>query len=191
MLDPRRWIKNNHTDTIRACNSIVLRDPSTFHSQYDSGDKTEKKKKKKKPKEEEGTAWWEWCLIFAVLSYKIYTPLPEPIEDRYSRSVALFLNKAVYKVGHFIRIVSPSTETAYLEAAWGGISNLNNHPVEGVTDTELDLDEFKLFFFTPGARKNLATDHHPKNIKSQDTRGSLRWLKKSSKEVWSREGICM
>jgi len=119
-----------------------------------SGDKTEKKKKKKKPKEEEGTAWWEWCLIFAVLSYKIYTPLPEPIEDRYSRSVALFLNKAVYKVGHFIRIVSPSTETAYLEAAWGGISNLNNHPVEGVIDTELDLDEFKLFFFTPEAPKS-------------------------------------
>ena len=66
-------------------------------SQYDTGDKSEKKKKKKKPKEDEGTAWWEWCLIFAVLSYKIYTPLPEPIEDRYSRSVALFLNKAVYK----------------------------------------------------------------------------------------------
>merc|ERR1712157_529050 len=95
------------------------------------------KKKKKKPKEDEGTAWWEYCLIIAVLSYKIYTPLPEPIEDRYSRSVALFLNKAVYKVGHFIRIVSPSTETAYLEATWSGISNLNNHEVEGVTDKEI------------------------------------------------------
>ena len=71
--------------------------PYILISQYDTGDKSEKKKKKKKPKEDEGTAWWEWCLIFAVLSYKIYTPLPEPIEDRYSRSVALFLNKAVYK----------------------------------------------------------------------------------------------
>ena len=40
-----------------------------------------------------------------------------------------------------------------MEAAWSGISNLNNHPIEGVTDTELDLDEFKLFFFTPEAPK--------------------------------------
>jgi len=116
-------------------------------------EKTDKKKKKKKPKEDEGTAWWEYCLIFAVLSYKIYTPLPEPIEDRYSRSVALFLNKAVYKVGHFIRIVSPSTETAYLEAAWSGISNLNNYEIEGVTDKEIDFEDFKLFFFTPDEQK--------------------------------------
>lgn len=49
--------------------------------------------------------------------------------------------------------MSPSTETAYLEAAWGGISNLNNYPIEGVVDTELDLEEFKLFFFTPETPK--------------------------------------
>jgi len=109
------------------------------------------------------------------------------------------LNKAVYKVGHFIRIVSPSTETAYLEAAWGGISNLNNHPVEGVIDTELDLDEFKLFFFTPEAPKckNLAPEHHPKNIKSHDiyargdsmifkkrkSRGTLKAFRPDSQEL--------
>ena len=88
-----------------------------------------KSRRKRKKQEEEGTAQCEWCLIIAVLSYKIYISLPEPIKDRYS-----------------------STETAYLKAGWGGISN-NNHPVEGVTDTELDLDEFKLFFFTREAPK--------------------------------------
>ena len=52
-----------------------------------------KEKKKKKKKEEEKTQWWEYVMIIAVLSYKIYTPLPETIEDRYSRSVGMFLNK--------------------------------------------------------------------------------------------------
>ena len=35
-----------------------------------------KEKKKKKKKEEEKTQWWEYAMIIAVLSYKIYTPLP-------------------------------------------------------------------------------------------------------------------
>ena len=50
-------------------------------------------------------------------------------------------------------LFSPSTETAYLEAAWSGISNLNNYPLEGVVDTEVDLEEFKLYFFTPETPK--------------------------------------
>jgi len=108
-----------------------------------------KEKKKKKKKEEEKTQWWEYVMIIAVLSYKCYTPLPETIEDRYSRSVGMFLNKAVYKVGHFIRIVSPSTEISYLEAAWGGISAINNRPVDGVIDSMVDLSDYNMHFFTP------------------------------------------
>jgi len=108
-----------------------------------------KEKKKKKKKEEEKTQWWEYAMIIAVLSYKIYTPLPETIDDRYARSVGIFLNKAVYKVGHFIRIVSPSTEISYLESAWGGISMINDRPVDGVVDSVVDLTEFNMHFYTP------------------------------------------
>ena len=40
-----------------------------------------------------------------------------------------------------------------MEATWSGISNINNYQIEGVKDTELDLEDFKLFFFTPDAPK--------------------------------------
>ena len=61
----------------------------------------------------------------------------------------MFLNKAVYKVGHFIRIVSPATEISYLEAAWSGISMINDRPVEGVIDSMVDLNDYKMHFYTP------------------------------------------
>ena len=63
--------------------------------------------------------------------------------------VGMFLNKAVYKVGHFIRIVSPATEISYLEAAWSGISMINDRPVEGVVDSMVDLNDYKMHFYTP------------------------------------------
>ena len=66
-----------------------------------------KEKKKKKKKEEEKTQWWEYVMIIAVLSYKCYTPLPETIEDRYSRSVGMFLNKehTVWRFREFFFVI--------------------------------------------------------------------------------------
>ena len=113
------------------------------------------KKKKKKAKKEEPTAWWEWALIFAVLSYKCYTPLPENIEDRYPRSAALFFGKTIYKVGHYIRIISPSTEVAYLRSAFSGIASLH-HDVEGVTNDFVERNNFNLHVFTPENVKSSA-----------------------------------
>lgn len=100
------------------------------------------------------TAWWEYVLILAVLSYKIYTPLPDEIEDRYPRSIALFMNKAVFKVGHYIRIVSPGTELSYLRMATGGIAKLHGD-VEGATETVQALTDFDLHILTPNDAKAL------------------------------------
>lgn len=108
-----------------------------------------KTKKTKKKKEEAGTAWWEYALIVAVLSYKIYTPLPEDIEDRYPRSGLLFMQKAVFKVGHYIRIISPATEISYLRGATNGIAGMLHFDVEGVNVATHDLNNFKLYVFTP------------------------------------------
>ncbi|CBY19854.1 unnamed protein product [Oikopleura dioica] len=113
------------------------------------------KKKKKKTKKEEPTAWWEWALIIAVLSYKCYTPLPENIEDRYPRSAGLFFGKAIYKVGHYIRIISPSTEVSYLRSAFSGIASLH-HDVEGVTNDFVERNNFNLYVFTPEGVKSSA-----------------------------------
>jgi len=112
-------------------------------------------KRKKKTKKEEPTAWWEWALIIAVLSYKCYTPLPENIEDRYPRSAGLFFGKAIYKVGHYIRIISPSTEVSYLRSAFSGIASLH-HDVEGVTNDFVERNNFNLYVFTPEGVKSSA-----------------------------------
>ena len=169
---------------------LVEKTEESEKSEKSESSEKSKDKKKKKKKEEEKTQWWEYVMIIAVLSYKIYTPLPEAVEDRYSRSgkfsdfnklwrhkiivwwlyviiirdesslmtkseyrktwkVGMFLNKAVYKVGHFIRIVSPATEISYLEAAWSGISMINDRPVEGVIDSMVDLNDYKMHFYTP------------------------------------------
>lgn len=96
-----------------------------------------------------GTAWWEYALIFAVLSYKIYTPLPEDMEDRYARSVVLFGQKAVFKVGHYIRIISPSTELMYLRGATNGIAGLVHQDVEQVDESVHSMTHFDLHVFTP------------------------------------------
>ena len=72
-----------------------------------SENKTEAKtetKKKKKPKKDEGTAWWEYALIIAVLSYKIYTPLPDDIEDRYARSANIFFQKGRFPISKILRL---------------------------------------------------------------------------------------
>ena len=97
----------------------------------------------------EGTAWWEYALIFAVLSYKIYTPLPEDIEDRYPRSFFLFGQKAIFKVGHYIRIISPSAELSYLRGATNGIAGIIQTDIEGVKETVHDLGNFNLHVFAP------------------------------------------
>ena len=59
-------------------------------------------------------------------------------------------------MGHFIRIVSPSTEISYLEAAWGGISAINNRPVDGVIDSLVDLSDYNMHFFTPEKKDGMS-----------------------------------
>lgn len=110
---------------------------------------TDVKKRPKKPPAKEGTAWWEYALIFAVLSYKIYTPLPEDIEDRYPRSFLLFGQKAIFKFGHYIRIVSPGAELSYLRGATNGIAKIIKKDVQGVTESVHPLTNFDLHVFTP------------------------------------------
>jgi len=148
-------------------------------------DTKETKKKKKKKKEEEGTQWWEWALIIAVLSYKIYTPLPENISDRYPRSVGLFMNKAVYKVGHFIRIVSPGTEISYLEGAWGAISHINNRAIEGIIEKEIDFQDFKISVFSPENPTTNGGIYYIHGGVSQSLDLSKRYLREMAKSTGS------
>ena len=65
---------------------LVEKTEESEKSEKSESSEKSKDKKKKKKKEEEKTQWWEYVMIIAVLSYKIYTPLPEAVEDRYSRS---------------------------------------------------------------------------------------------------------
>merc|ERR1711990_494333 len=148
-------------------------------------DTKETKKKKKKKKEEEGTQWWEWALIIAVLSYKIYTPLPENISDRYPRSVGLFMNKAVYKVGHFIRIVSPGTEISYLEGTWNIISNINNKQIDGVKESKKDFQDFTIHVFTPDNPTSNGGIYYIHGGVSQGLNLSSRYLREMAKSTGS------
>ena len=80
----------------------------TEESEKTESSEKPKEKKKKKKKEEEKTQWWEYVMIIAVLSYKIYTPLPEAVEDRYSRSGKFWwivTSKKIFKIVYDVIIV--------------------------------------------------------------------------------------
>ena len=55
---------------------------------------------------------------------------------------------AVFKVGHYIRIISPNSEISYVRAATGGIAALRRD-VEGVTETVTHIGNLNLHVFTP------------------------------------------
>ena len=54
----------------------------------------------------------------------------------------------MFKVGHYIRIISPNSEIAYVRAATNGIASLRRD-VEGVTETVTDIGNLNLHIFTP------------------------------------------
>ena len=54
----------------------------------------------------------------------------------------------MFKVGHYIRIISPNSEIAYVRAATNGIASLRRD-VDGVTETVTDIGNLNLHIFTP------------------------------------------